>query len=415
MDYLIKGATIVDARSAHSGKQRDILIQNGLIAKIASRIAAENAEVIRAKDLHVSLGWVDLMASFREPGEEWKETVQSGLDAAAAGGFSHVLVMPDTAPAVQHKGNVDYLTQQAEKHRVSLWACGALSEERQGKQLAGLYDMHQSGAKAFSDHKHPVDRTELMARALEYAQQFDGLVMAFPFDNGLCRNGIMHEGAVSVSLGLSGIPSIAESLRLKRDLEILRYTGGRLHVMLVSTAESVQLIREAKQEGLRVTCGMAAHQLSFTDADMTAFDARWKVLPPFRTSADRIALIQGLQDGTIDAVVSDHSPEDTESKMLELEHASFGFGSMETAFGALRSAAMEELSIEQLIDALSHGPRDILGLPNTFAEGAPADLTLFQPDATWQVAPSGFRSKARLTPFEGMTLTGKVLGLLPEA
>jgi dihydroorotase len=290
-----------------------------------------------------------------------------------------------------------------------LHPAGTMSEGRKGEQLSEMFDMHLSGARAFTDYKRSINRAELMHRALDYARNFNGLVMSFPWDDTLCPGGQMHEGPMSVSLGMKGIPEITEETRLSRDLEILRYTGGRLHVSLISTRGSVELIRKAKSEGLNVTCGVAAHQLLFTDELLRDFDTRYKVMPPLRNREHIDALIEGVKDGTIDIICSDHSPKEIELKKVEFDHAAFGMSTIETAV----PTALSVLKNPELIArVMGLNPRKILGVDDLdFMPGAAADFTLIE-EETWTPLPKNFLSKSKNYPTSGPKFSHRVHSII---
>ena len=412
MKKLIKGAIIVDPRSPHHGAKRDVLIGRNKVEKIAARITDESAKEIRFPNSYLSPGWFDTAASFRDPGFEWKEDITTGLNAAEAGGFTAVLAMPNTLPPVANKASVQYALGQGKGHRVELAVAGCISAECKGEQLAEMADMQATGALAFTDYKQPINRTELMSRALEYARNFDALVMSFPWDNGLGNGGVIHEGEVSISLGLKGLPSASEEMRLSRDLDLLRYTGGRMHVMLVSTARAVALIKAAKKEGLAITCGVAAHQLQLTHQDNLGFDSMTKVLPPLRSLDDVKALRKAVVDGTIDVVCSDHSPEDIESKEREFEHAAWGFASLETTFSSLVKGLGNKATAEIVANSLSLQPREIFGKPApVIAEGEALNLTHFALEPVHTFDASRMKSKSKMSPFDGQEMPGEVHGV----
>ena len=376
---------------------------------MASKVVDAKAKVITGEGLCISPGWIDLKANFCDPGFEYKEDIESGMDAARRGGFKTVVLTTSTLPVIDSKSSIEYIRKRATGSDINLLAAACLSEKMEGKQLSEMYDLHQAGAVAFSDDKGNVS-TELMSRAIEYAKNFGGLVMSFPFDRSLCQQGQINEGATSVSLGMKGIPNITEDLRIQRDIELLRYNGGRLHFTLISTAKSVDLIRKAKREGLNITCAVAAHQFSFLDEDLQSFDTHLKVLPPFRSKEDRKALLAGLKDGTIDAICSDHSPEDVEHKVREFEDAQFGINGIETAFCAAFTALEKSLSIEEIIAAFTSGPARVLGyVVGTLAEGQPADVTVFSTAESTTFQPSEMMSKSANNPFIGTALRGKIL------
>lgn len=409
MKILIKSALIVDSRSPLNGKKRDILIENGKITSIAANISEPKAKEITAKGLCVSSGWIDMRANFCDPGFEFKEDITSGIEAAKRGGFSTVVLMPSTNPVIDSKSGVEYVLSKAKNNDVKILVAGSLSDKMEGKQMSEMYDMHQAGAVAFTDDKKSVG-AELMMRALEYTLNFGGLVMSFPYEKGVSSHGQMNEGITSVSMGTAGIPNIAEEIRLQRDIELLRYTGGKLHVSLISTAKSVELIRRAKKEGLNITCAVAAHQLYFLDEDLKTFDTNLKVIPPFRSKDDRKALIAGLKDGTIDAICSDHTPQDVEHKVREFEDASFGISSIETTFFTAYAALEKHLSVEEIVAKFTTAPASILGIEqNEIKEGVSANLTLFSTEENTIVDNSNWKSKSKNSPLFGKELKGKVV------
>jgi dihydroorotase len=404
---LLKSALIIDPASKHHGKKRDVLIQGNTLLSIAPEIQDARAKTIAGKGWVVSRGWTDATARCGEPGYEYKEDFQSLRLAATRGGMMRLALMPSTLPAVDNKSAIQFIRSQSTA-TIEFVAVGALSHQLEGKQLSEMYDMKQAGAVAFSDDHGNVS-TELMCRALEYSKNMHVPVMVLPLDRGLNAHGQMHESAVSVSLGMKGIPSLAEELRVQRDIELLRYCGGRLHFMLLSTAKSVDMVRKAKREGLQVTCAVAAHQLLFTDEDLRTFDTNLKVLPPFRGKDDRKALIQGLKDGTIDAIVSDHCPEDIEHKVREFEDANFGISSVQTAFCAAFTALEKHLSLEEIIDKFTSGPERILGLSaQPLEEGFGSPVSIFNPEEQTEFTLEGWSSKSKNSPHIGRTLNGKV-------
>lgn len=409
MKTLIKSALVHDPSSQHHGKRRDILLDKGIIAQVGVSISDSKAKPIEGDGLMVTPGWIDLKAHFCDPGIEYKEDLKSGLAAANKGGFRKVLLMPSTLPVVDSKSTVEYVLRNAVHPNVEVMVAGSLSDKMEGKQLSEMFDMYATGAMAFTDDKKNVG-AELMSRALEYAKNFGGLVMSFPYERALSSHGQMHEGAMSVALGMKGIPNVSEDMRVQRDLELLRYHGGRLHFMLVSTAKSIELIRKAKKEGLNVTCAIAAHQLSFLDEDLKTFDSNYKVLPPFRTKEERKALIAGIKDGTIDAICSDHSPEDIEHKVREFEDAEFGISSIETAFCSAWTSLSQHMEIADFVSLLTTGPAKVLGITNQIIEeGNPDSITVFSPTDATTFHKSEWISKSYNSPFIGKTLIGKVV------
>ncbi|MDX5319498.1 MAG: dihydroorotase, partial [Bacteroidota bacterium] len=348
---LIKQVRIIDPQSPFHQQVCDLLVSNGTIESIANSISSNASQVIDASGYCLSPGWVDMRANFQDPGFEYKEDLRSGASAAQAGGFTAVGVLPETLPILQSKSEIEYVKNLSQSLPVRALPLGALSKDLKGEEITEMFDMHQSGAVAFSNANHSV-KAGVMQRALLYVKGFDGLICSHPNDAGIASGGQMHEGYHSTMLGLKGIPEHAETMAIERDLELLRYTGGRLHISHISTALGVEKIRAAKKEGLEVSCDVAAHQLLFTDAVLEEYDTRYKVFPPFRSEVHRKALIEGLLDGTIDAVISDHQPEDTEHKEVEFDFAAFGISSIQVVLPTLLKA-MPELTPEKLVEVLS--------------------------------------------------------------
>lgn len=420
MRFLIRSARIVDTASAFHGQVVDILVENGLIRQINERIEVNaDTPVQTAPNLHASAGWFDLRVLAQDPGFEHKEDMTSVCRAAVAGGFTDIAVLPNTQPVVDTKGALGYVRHMAEGQPARVHVMAAITKKAAGEDFTEMLDLHHAGAIAFSDGSHPLQNPDLLLKTLQYLRPIGGLLMNRPEEQLLTRFGQMHEGVQSTLLGLKGMPTLAEELSIARDLRLLAYVleqGAEdavqeappaLHFSTLSSARSVELIRQAKAEGLPVSCDVAAHQLVFDDSALAGFDTNLKVNPPFRLATDVAALWAGLADGTIDAVVSDHTPQDSESKNLEFDLAEFGIIGLETVFSALRTHN-RGLSLEQLIRPLTTAPRRILRLPAIhIAEGQTACLTLFDPDATWTYERSF--SKSKNSPFFGQTLTGRVV------
>jgi dihydroorotase len=411
-DVLLRKVHVLDPGGPFHEKEVDIAVRKGRIAQIGARLAKEGLVEVRHPNLHVSLGWCDLRAHLREPGEEHKEGITNGLDAAAEGGFTHVAVLPSTNPPIDGRSGVEYLLRKAEGHAVRLLPLGALTAGLRGEQLAELLDMHQAGAVAFSNDQSPLRTPRLLLLALQYVQPFSGLVMTWPLEPAFAVQGQMHEGAMSVRLGMRGIPAMAETVALARDLAVLEYSGGRLHVPTISTSGAVELLRQAKKAGLQVTASVAAHNLLLDDGCLRGFDSHYKVLPPLRDASHMEALREGLKDGTIDCVVSDHRPEDAEHKGLEFGLAAFGAAGLETAYAVANTALKGGVPTRRVVDRFCAGPRRVMGLPTPHLEpGTQADLTLFDPDAEWEVDEKAFRTRGRNSPFARYRLTGRPMGI----
>lgn len=409
MNILIKSAKIIDASSTHHRKTMDILIQNGQIKSIAKTIKTpEKCKELSLDNLHVSTGWFDSSVCFGEPGYEDSETIERGLYTAAASGFTAVAVNPNTEPKIDHKAAVEFLINKANGATVQLYPIGCLTKNAGGKDIAELYDMFNSGAIAFGDYNRPIDNANLMKIGLQYAQNFNGLVLGFPQDSSIARDGLVHEGEHSTLLGLKGIPSLAEELRVSRDLYLLEYTGGKLHIPTLSTAKSVQLIKEAKKKGLNVTCSVAAHHLTLNDSALHDFNSNMKLSPPLRTKKDVKALKKGIKEGVIDAITSDHNPITVEHKKVEFSDAAVGTIGLESLFGALSGS----FELETLIDAISRKPRAVFGLPTiAIKEGSMANLTLFDPDKESLFKLEDISSTSKNSAFLNHKMQGKVYGI----
>ena len=410
MNILLKSATVIDStNTALHQKKRDILIKNGVIEKIAVKIDAQKGtkEVIQ-KNLHVSLGWFDSSVCFGEPGFEERETITNGLKVAAKSGFTDLILNPNTKPTPDSSSNIIFLKERSKTAATRLYPLGNLTENGDGTHLAELFDMHNSGAVAFYDYKKSIVDSNLLKIALLYAQNFDGLVLSYPEEKKIRGKGIVNEGEVSTRLGLKGIPALSEELQIARDLYILEYTGGKLHIPTVSTAGSVKLIAEAKKKGLNVTASVAVHNLLLTDEELESFDSDYKVNPPLRSQKDNKALQKGLLNGTIDFVTSDHTPIDIEQKRVEFDNAEFGTIGLESAFGALNSI----FNIEDTIGLLTKG-RFRFGIPNPqIKEGEAACLTLFNPEVDHIFTKDAILSTSKNSLFINKQLKGQVYGVV---
>ena len=412
MKVLLRATTIYSPQSSFHLQQQNILIDNGTIAYIGAD-EPEADKIVAADGLCVSGGWMDMYAYVGEPGHEYKEDIQSMAAAASKGGFTEVLCLPNTNPVIQTKGAVSYLSSHSAYLPVTLHPIAAATVDTEGKDLTEMIDLHQAGAVAFSDGIKPLQGADVILKALQYVQLFDGLLMNRPENTRLSEHGQMHEGITSTQLGMKGIPSLAEEVAVSRDLQLLAYAGGKMHFSLVSTAATVEAIRKAKAQGLRVSCDVASYQLCFIDETIAPFDTNYKVTPPFRSQADAEAIKQGLADGTIDALVSAHMPHDTESKKLEFDLADFGIINLETAFAAANTALADVVPLEQLVEKFVSGPRAVLGhaVP-TVAVGEAANLTLFQPNQLWVPTEAETASKSKNSPFFGKELKGRVVGTI---
>ncbi|MFS4455701.1 dihydroorotase [Maribacter sp. 2304DJ31-5] len=408
MDILLKSAKIINAASKDLHlKKRDILIANGHIEKIATAIdPPSKTRIIEHKDLHVSIGWFDAGVSFGEPGFEERETISNGLRCAAKSGFTDVLLNPTSFPVPDSSSDIIYLRNAAQDQLTNLYPLGNLTVKGEGHALAELYDMMNSGARGFYDFKSPISNPNLLKIALQYAQNFGSPVFSFPLDKNIAGKGSVNEGETSTRLGLKGIPALAEELQVARDLFILEYTGGKLHIPTISTERSVKLIADAKRKGLQVTCSVAIHNLLFTDNVLSNFDTNFKVKPPLRNDRDIKALIKGVKNGTIDFVTTDHSPLNIELKHVEFDNASYGTLGLESAFGALNKL----FGPEETIETLTRG-REVFGLKTpSLKAGNPASLTFFEPVTEYDFSQEHIASTSHNSLFLGNQLKGRVLG-----
>lgn len=412
MKHLLEQVVINDPRSPFNGSRQDILIQDGQITAIGQGLIADDAHLIQMDGLVVSPGWVDPFAHFNDPGSEHKETLESGAAAASAGGFTRVFVVPNTKPAIDAKTQVEYIMAKSAGLPVQVLPLGAITKGTEGKELAEMYDMHASGAIAFSDGLKPVQSSGLLVKALQYVKAFGGLVIQIPDDTSLAPHGLMNEGIISTQLGLPGKPMMAEELMVARDIKLARYTGSRLHFTAVSSPKSLEYIRRAKEGGLDITCSITPYHLLFCDEDLVHYDTNLKVNPPLRTAADRDALRKAVLEGSIDCIASHHQPHDYDAKILEFEYARFGMIGLESAFSVVKKA-LPELKEEQLVKLFSVNARTIFRLPEAIIrEGACADLTLFQPDQEYEFSKEMIRSKCSNSPFIGQQFKGKVVGTI---
>lgn len=414
MKLLLKNVRIFDGKT--ESRAQDFLIRDGIIEAVGNNLtAAKGSEVweFTGRTSCVSPGWFDFGVHTADPGYEHREDLHSAARAAAAGGFASAACFPNTNPALHSKSEILYVKNKTAHSPVTFYPIGAVSQGCEGKDLAELFDMHAAGAVGFSDGRKPVQDAGLLLRAMQYAKAFNGLIINEPHHKSIAAGGQMHEGLVSTSLGMKGIPALAEEVMVQRDLSLLEYAESRLHLHLLSTAGAVALVRKAKKAGLPVTASVAVANLCFTDEKLSSFDSNWKLLPPLRSPADTEALLRGVADGTIDFICSNHTPWDEEAKNLEFPYAEFGMTGLETAFALCRTFLNKKLTVNDLVEKMALAPRRILGLPlPEIKPGARAELTLFDPDAEWIFTEKHIHSKSRNTPFIGQKFRGKALGIV---
>lgn len=413
MKVLLKQASIVSSSSPFNGLLKDILVDNGVIVSIKDTITDTADTIVDIHELHVSIGWMDVFAHFCDPGLEHRETIASGVAAAAAGGFTDVLLMPNTHPVIHNKSQVEYLINKSTTLPVNVHPIGAVTRDAAGKELAEMYDMRQAGAIAFSDGIHTIQNSGLLVKALQYIKAFHGILIQIPDDKSIGSSGLINEGIISTQLGLPGKPAMAEELIVARDIKLASYANSKLHFTGISSAKSVEYIQKAKQNGISITCSVTPYHLLFCDEDLQQYDTNLKVNPPLRTSKDRAALIAALVDGTIDCIASHHIPHHIDNKECEFEYAKNGMIGLESLFGAVWSMVNGEWSIGDLIERLSVAPREIFGLPiPEIKEGTAASLTLFNPFEEYIFERSMIQSKSNNSAFIGTKMKGKVLGII---
>ncbi len=411
MKLIIREARIIDPESPFHQKISDIQIAGGTIEKIGVKLENPGKyEELKLENLHVSQGWFDSSVSLGEPGFEDRETIAGGLETAAKSGFTGIALQPNCQPATDSQQQVNFLKNKAAGAATRLFPIGALTKGAEGKDLAEMFDMKNAGAVAFGDYNKNIANPNLLKIALQYVQDFNGLVIAFSEEPQLKGGGVANEGIVSTRLGLKGIPALAEELQVARNLFLLEYTGGKLHIPTISTAKSVQLIKDAKAKGLDVTCSVSVHHLVLTDEKLDGFDTRYKVAPPLRNDADRKALVKAVKDGIIDMITSDHNPIDIEHKKMEFDLAKNGTIGLESAFGSLLTV----LPLETVIEKLTWGKRRFGIRVSGISEGSNAEMTLFNPEINWVFGKENILSKSKNSAFLGVKMKGKAYGVISQ-
>ena len=410
MKVLIKRATIVSPSSPFHGTLQDILIENGIISEIGNNLKANADKTIEMDGLRISTGWMDCFANFCDPGQEFKETLETGANAAAAGGFTQVMLIPNTNPVVYNKSQVEYLVQKSKELPVQIFPVGTVTKNAEGKELSEMYDMYNTGAIAFSDGVNPVQSSGMLQKALEYILAIDATIIQLPDDKSIGTSGLMNEGKISTQLGLAGKPSISEELMIARDIELVRYTNSKIHFTGVSTAKSLELIAAAKKEKLRVTCSVTPYHLFFCEDDLLSYDTNLRVNPPLRTKKDRDALLNGIKNGIIDFIASHHQPQNWDNKVCEFEYAKDGMEGLESVFGA---ASVCGVSTEQFVKMQTENIGGIFKIEETLIdEGKKARITLFNPDVEYVFEEKDILSKSKNNAFIGKKLKGRVIGII---
>ena len=412
MKILIKNALIADQRSLFNGQIKDLFILDGIINAIGDNLTTPADKIVDTPNVVVSQGWVDVFAHFNEPGYEHRETIDSGIEAGIAGGFTHLFLVPNTQPVVQNKSIIDFIKRKSVGKGVNLLPIGAATKDIEGKDLAEMWEMQQAGAIAFSDGLNSIQSAGLMLKALQYIKAFDSTFIQMPIDKSIGTHGLINEGIVSTQLGLPGLPAIAEHIIIKRDIDLLKYADSKLHITAVSTAESLELIKEAKAQGLKISCSVTPYHLFFSDEDLMDYDTHLKVNPPLRTKKDVEALRKGIVDGTIDCIASHHFPQHWDNKSCEFEYAKNGMISLQTVFNVLMTA-IPDITPAKVAELLSENARNLFNIASSGIEiGAKADITLFTNTGNTIFTKDSNKSKSQNSPFFNKTLQGKVVGTI---
>jgi dihydroorotase len=410
MTILLRQVKIADQHSPFNGKVKDILLQDAVLVSIQDHYDGKADQIVDIPGTIVSTGWVDPFTHFCDPGYEHRETLKTGADAAQAGGFTTVFVVPNTQPVIDNKTQVNYIVQQQQNLPIEILPIGALSKKIEGKDLAEMIDMHHAGAVAMSDGLYPVQSNLLFLKALQYVKTFDGVVIQMPIDKSMGSIGLMNEGITSTQIGLPGIPAIAEELMIARDIELLKYTNSKLHITGVSTAKGIALIEAAKKEGLALTCSVTPYHLYFNESDLETYDTLLKVYPPLRTKADQAALQDAVERGVVDCISSHHQPQDWDGKTIEFEYAKAGIACIETTYATINHL-FPKLKDETIANLLSNHARQIFNLgKSVIQEGQQVDLTLFNRATANTPLKVISKSKSANNPFWDKALKGAVIG-----
>jgi dihydroorotase len=413
MSVLIKSATVIDTNSPFHLQKMDIAIKNGTIIDISTNSDFSAKRIIEGANLYISSGWMDVHAQFNDPGFEHKEDLLSGAKAAKNGGFSTVVIASNTHPIADSKSYFTALKNRVKELPIDVRGLAALTENLEGQNFTEMYDLHNAGAIAFSDGLSPIQNPDLLKRALMYSKTFNGLVVVHPHDSRIAHGGMVNESPMSTSLGLKSDPSLSEEIMVARDLALAEYCEAPIHFMAISSAKSVELIKKAKKKGIQVTCDVAIANLIWNDSVLADFDSNFKVFPPLRSEKDRKALIKGINDGVIDAITTNHTPQNIEEKQCEFDHASFGQSSIETAFSVYNTYLSEQIDLSTWVNAVCHSSRKIFGLPVPGIHiGAKANVTVFNTKEIWEVKSKDLFSKSKNTPIIGKSLQGRVVDVI---
>lgn len=409
MKLLIRDARIHCPGSDFHGHSRDIFLAEGIISQIGERLSVKTDSEIRLPDLHVSPGWMDVFSLFGEPGFEYRETLASGAAAAAAGGFTDLVLMPNTNPALSNRSQIENIIGRSSTLPVTIHPAASVTKGNSGKELAEMYDLHAGGAVAFSDGILPVQDNDILLKALQYIKAINGIIIQVPDDRSIQPGGLMNEGVISTRLGLPGKSSLAEEMMVSRCIDLVRYTAGRMHLSGISTAKSVAMVKQAKKEGLDLTCSVTPYHIFFTDEDLVNYDTNLRVDPPLRTTTDKQELINGLKDGTIDCIASHHIPLHSDEKVCEFEKSLSGMNGLESCFCVSNTVMGNH---EMLLPLMYEAPRKIFGIEvPAIKPGEKACLTLFSPEGSFIPEAKKTLSLSKNSAFEGKQLKGRVYGI----
>lgn len=408
MSLLLKKTRIIDPGKPLHQAVRDILVQNGRIAEIAEDIDTPADRTLDIPGLQAAPGFVETFADAADPGTEFRETLETAATAAAAGGFTHLFVLPNTKPVRHDRPNMEAALNRRLSAPVKIHAVGAVTRDTQGKELAEMHDMRSAGAVAFSDGLSPIQQAGILVKAFQFVKAFDGVLIQLADDGSLIPHGLMHEGVMSTRLGLPGRPALAEELSVNRDIALCRYAGSRLHLTGITLPSSLTAVAEARRQGVDVTCAVTPQHLLFCDEDLSDYDTNLKFHPPLRSRSDRDALLQALRNGEVDIISSHHLPQHIDHKQCEFEYARPGMIGLETCFGILRHL---DIDTEDIVRMLGRNPRRVFGMPDDgILPGSPADMALLLPDESYRFAKESIRSRSSNSPLIGQTLKGRIAG-----
>ena len=409
MNLLLKNATILENQNPFHKQQVDIEITDGIISKIRNNLTVKAGyEVIEKDNLHVSQGWLDTSVVFGEPGFETTETIENGLKVAAKSGFTNVFLHSNTNPAIDNQAILQFVKSKAQSSVSNLHIVGCLTKNSEGTDLAELFDMKNAGVVAFGDYKKSMTNANLLKIAFQYVDNFDGILFVQPMNKDIKGKGFVNEGVVSTKLGLKGIPAMAEEMEIERNIALLEYTNGKLHIPTITTKNSVDLIAKAQAKGLQITCGVSVNNLVLTDEELVDFNSNTKIYPPLRTETDRKALIDGVLNNVISVITSDHCPVNIEQKQLEYDLADYGSIGLESAFGALQTILPTEVIVEKFTSKKSY-----FNIENSsISEGNKAELTLFNPNEEWVFGKENILSFSKNSIMIGKKMKGKVYGII---